>query len=239
MTKVILITGAQNGLGQEIAEKFQKEGGWEVIRTISDIRNFTAFQDELEVYAKSCCTEFANSQAIDVLVNCAGVNRIDYIEDMEEENWDLVMDTNAKGIFNVTKAALPYLKNSTFPGAVLNIVSNASHMPMTSSIAYNASKGAAHIMTLQMNRELKKRHNIDVFGISPNKLAGTEMSKYIDNRVPEQRGWTPEQAKQYQLNSLNAGEETDPKVLASFIHYLLHNKENHKFLTGCIIPYGA
>ena len=46
-------------------------------------------------------------------------------------------------------------------------------MPMTCSLAYNASKGAAHIMTLQLARELTKKHGITVFGIAPNKLKGT------------------------------------------------------------------
>jgi NAD(P)-dependent dehydrogenase (short-subunit alcohol dehydrogenase family) len=124
-------------------------------------------------------------------------------------------------------------------GTILNIVSNASHMPMTTSLAYNASKGAAHIMTLQMARELSKAHGITVFGISPNKLRGTEMSKDIEDQVVALRGWTPEYAKQYQLASLLAGEETDPDALAEFVAFLLSSKQRHKYLTGCILPYGA
>ena len=103
----------------------------------------------------------------------------------------------------------------------------------------NASKGAAHILTLQMARELTKKHGITVFGISPNKLKGTGMSRDIEEQVMATRGWTAEFARQYQLNSLLAGEETDPAALAEFIAFLLHNKERHKFLTGCILPYGA
>ena len=102
-----------------------------------------------------------------------------------------------------TDLALPELAKTR--GTVLNIVSNASHMPMTTSLAYNASKGAAHIMTLQLARELTKKHGITVFGISPNKLRGTEMSKDIEDQVVKHRGWTKEYAEQYQLNALLAG----------------------------------
>jgi len=137
----------------------------------------------------------------------------------------------------MTQWALPELKKTH--GTVLNIVSNASHMPMTTSLAYNASKGAAHIMTLQLARELTKKHGITVFGISPNKLRGTEMSKDIEDQVVKHRGWTPEYAQQYQLNALLAGEETDPAQLAEFVAFLLSTKPRHKYLTGCILPYGA
>jgi NAD(P)-dependent dehydrogenase (short-subunit alcohol dehydrogenase family) len=112
-------------------------------------------------------------------------------------------------------------------------------MPMTTSLAYNASKGAAHIMTLQLARELTKKHGITVFGISPNKLLGTEMSKDIEDQVVKHRGWTPEFAAQYQTNALLAGEETDPAQLAEFISFILSTKSRHKYLTGCILPYGA
>lgn len=174
---------------------------------------------------------------IDVLINCAGVNITGWLEDFEDADWDAVMDVNAKGIFKMTQWALPALQLSK--GTVINIVSNASHMPMTTSAAYNASKGAAHILTLQLARELSKKDGITVFGISPNKLAGTEMSRDIEEQVVRHRGWTPEYARQYQLNALLAGEETDPRQLAEFVAYLLTSKRHHKFLTGTVIPYGA
>jgi NAD(P)-dependent dehydrogenase (short-subunit alcohol dehydrogenase family) len=174
---------------------------------------------------------------LDVLINNAGINIIGHLEDFEPTDWDRIMDTNARGIFLMAKACLPLLARSK--GTILNIVSNASHMPMTGSLAYNASKGAAHIMTKQLARELTKRHGITVFGISPNKLAGTEMSDSIDRQVVETRGWTMEQARKYQLSALLAGEETNPSAVAGLVAYLLKTKYNHKYLTGCVIPYGA
>lgn len=201
--------------------------------------DFICFAPDFDIRDKLACSDFAKKLSndydrIDVLVNCAGINRINFLPDVSEAEWDEVIDTNAKGIFLMTQALLPML----YGGTVLNIVSNASHMPMTSSLAYNASKAAALMMTKQMNRELIKTHNITVFSVSPNKLRGTGMSDDIDQRVMALRGWTKEQAQAYQVASLPAGEETDPKVLAEFIGFLLSTKERHKYLAGCDIPYG-
>ena len=220
----ILVTGGANGLGAAIAAELRTHGN-DIIIIYDRIVGDNVLRPQFL------------PQELDVLINCAGINITGWLENFAECDWDSVMDVNAKGIFMMTKACLPQLIASK--GTVLNIVSNASHMPMTTSLAYNASKGAAHIMTLQLARELTKKHGITVFGISPNKLRGTEMSRDIERQVVENRGWTPEFAAKYQADALLSGEETDPVVLAKFIAYLLSSKENHKFLTGCIIPYGA
>ena len=220
----ILVTGGGAGLGKAIVNALQRDGHEVIVfdsKNGADVRRPTGPVPE----------------RLDVLINCAGVNITGWLENFSEAQWDAVMDVNAKGIFKMTQWALPELAKTR--GTVLNIVSNASHMPMTTSLAYNASKGAAHIMTLQLARELTKKHGITVFGISPNKLKGTEMSEDIERQVVQHRGWTKEFAEQYQLNALLAGEETDPVQLAEFVAFLLSNKPRHKYLTGCVLPYGA
>ena len=142
----ILVTGAAKGLGKAIYEALEKENH----EVIGYDRNYG--QDVLK--PKLAC------EKLDVLINCAGINLIDWLEDFTDEAWDQVINVNAKGIFKMVQAYLPMLKESK--GTVLNIVSNASHMPMTCSLAYNASKGAAHIMTLQLARELTKKYGITV-----------------------------------------------------------------------------
>ena len=219
----ILVTGAAKGLGKAIYEALEKENH----EGIGYDRNYG--QDVLK--PKLAC------EKLDVLINCAGINLIDWLEDFTDEAWDQVINVNAKGIFKMVQAYLPMLKESK--GTVLNIVSNASHMPMTCSLAYNASKGAAHIMTLQLARELTKKYGITVFGIAPNKLKGTGMSAAIDDQVVATRGWTKEYAQEYQLQGLLCGEETPPEKVAEFIAFLLQSKDHHKHLTGCILPYGA
>lgn len=228
----ILITGSKSGLGRELAIALNLAG--------HNVIEFDA-KDGYDVTSEASIGYFVRKKLfdtkLDVLINNAGVNMIDWLDDLTEETWDRVMDVNAKGIFMMTKAVLPWLNHSK--GTVINIVSNAAHVPMNSSLAYNASKGAAHIMTRQMARELFARHGVHVLGIAPNKLAGTEMSKSIDEQVVRTRGWTKEYAHEYQLKSMPIGEETPPKAVAEFIAYLLTSKEHHKYLHGCVIPYGA
>jgi NAD(P)-dependent dehydrogenase (short-subunit alcohol dehydrogenase family) len=221
--RVALVTGSSSGLGFLIAEQLSCQG--------YDVVNFDR--------SHGCDVRAPRPQQlpsrIDVLVNCAGVNRIGWLPDVQSWDWDEVMDVNAKGIFLMTQACLPQLKESR--GTVVNIVSNAAWTPMRCSAAYNASKGAALTLTKQLARELIK-DGITVFAVSPNKLRDTGMSLDIDEQVMATRGWTREQAQAYQLQGLLIGEETDPERCAEFIAWLLSSKERHKYLAGCNLPYG-
>lgn len=230
MTKRYLITGAGSGLGKAIYDAIRAPASVIGLET-SDINLC-----EPEDYKK--LPKLLSNTPVDYVINCAGVNYINWLEETPHLKWEQLIDTNARAIFLMTKELINR-KLLTSPAAIVNIVSNASHIPMTNSIAYNASKAAAHIMTLQMARELRPRHNITVFGVSPNKMHSTGMTDYIDKRVCELRGWTPEEARKYQLASLPAGVETDPAAVAEFITFLLSSRERHMYLNGCIIPYGA
>lgn len=235
--KNLVVTGGSSGLGKAIVERAVESGRWDSITNVSlsktglhGVNDYIAdlrYPYQLRALDKVPC---------DVLINCAGVNYISWLEDMEADEWDRLMDINARSIFLTTRALLDTLVQG---GTVLNIISNASHMPMTASLAYNASKGAAHIMTLQLARELTRSQGITVFGISPAKMSGTEMSEYIAKRVPDVRGWTPEYADEYQRKGLLTGEEIVPDILAEFVHWLIEEKRRHFHLSGCVIPYGA
>lgn len=239
LRRVAVVTGGSSGLGRAvieqmlITESFTHIFDWS-LDTLVDVRSEESIKVAKNKLLAQLSTDITDQPKIDVLVQCAGINLIEFIPSLDVDDWDKVMNTNARGLWLVVK----HLADALRGGTVLNIVSNASHMPMTSSAAYNASKGAAAILSKQMSRELIKTHNITCFAVSPNKLSGTGMSDYIDNKVCELRGWTPEQARAYQLSSLPAGEETDVNILAEFIAFLLSSKERHKFLAGVDIPYG-
>lgn len=221
----IIVTGGDAGLGAAIVDALRKAGHSVLVYDIKrslDILN----PDPL----------LTLTFRVDVLINCAGVNKINWLQNVTEADWDHVMGVNVKGIFKMTQAFLPNLLKTK--GTVLNIVSNAAHMPMRCSAAYNASKGAALILTKQLARELTSQ-GVTVFSVSPNKLRGTEMSDSIDQQVVATRGWSMEEAQRYQLAGLLTGEETPPEAVAEFIAFLLQDKEHHRFLAGCDIPYGA
>ena len=268
---IVAVTGANSGLGKAIvrAIRDQEDSADFLVLEIAgpdsealDSNYFFScdladrYENLLAAgFIKDCTTHFLAAsigQPYDdyypILINCAGVNYIDWFEQADFDHFDRLMNINVKAglmlIQNLIghKPPLQSMESVDWfngTGAILNIVSNASHVPMTNSTFYNASKGAMHIATLSLARELRKTHGICVFGISPNKLSGTGMSDYIEERVPGLRGWTPEQAQQYQLNALPAGEETDPDQLAEFIAFLLSRPERHKYLTNTILPYGA
>jgi NAD(P)-dependent dehydrogenase (short-subunit alcohol dehydrogenase family) len=219
----ILITGASSGLGAALFAKLSIGYGHSVI------------DYSLATGCDVLTPNLRGFSELDVLINCAGINEINWLPDVTEDEWDRVVDVNLKGIFLMTQAALPLLRASK--GTVINIVSNAAHVPMRCSAAYNASKGGALILTKQLARELAP--DITVFSVSPNKLSGTGMSRHIDSRVTVTRGWTEEQARKYQLSALLPGEETPPEAIADFIAFLLSNKQRHKYLAGCDISYGA
>jgi NAD(P)-dependent dehydrogenase (short-subunit alcohol dehydrogenase family) len=181
----VLITGASSGLGAHIAHQI---ASWSPLDDEVEIIDWSREKgiDISDQWSVAEVAALLDQKKVDILVNCAGVNEIRTIDKLTVQGWDQVLNVNARGIFLVTKDLLENLRG----GTVLNIISNASNVPMTGSLAYNASKGAAKIMTLQMHRELFKSHQITVFGISPNKLSGTGMSEYIDKRVCVERGWT-------------------------------------------------
>ena len=240
MMKNVVITGVGSGLGKEIAIQFKNQ------KDEFNVIGIDVFMPDDSYEYVDCfirhdvrCNLFAEGSGIDgcdILINNAGVNYINNFEDISIADWDRVIDTNVKSIFKMSKSFLSMLKESG--GTIMNVVSNAHRMPMTHSAAYNASKGAAEILTRQMARELTKRFGITVFGINPNKLSGTGMSNYIDDRVQELRGWTAEQAKEYQMTSLLSGEETNPEDVAELVVWLLSEKRRHKYLTGCLLDLG-
>jgi len=220
----ILVTGSSNGLGRELVNILLQQ-------------HHIVHEYDLADGCDVCVPNLARIEELDVLINNAGVNDIDWLEYFTSARWDHIMDTNTKGIFMMSQACLPMLAKSR--GTIVNIVSNAASVPMRCSLAYNASKAAAHMMTLQLARELTPKHGITVFGIAPNKMAGTRMSQQIDRAVQQTRGWSPEQAEAYQRQSLLTGRETPPEAVADFIAFLLSDKTRHEYLSGCVLPYGA
>ncbi len=83
---------------------------------------------------------------LDILVNNAGIYRRGLVEDTTEQEWDTVLDVNAKGVFLGTKFAIPAMRASG-GGSIVNISSVAGIIGSKQSTAYNASKGAVRLLT--------------------------------------------------------------------------------------------
>ena len=159
--KVALISGGARGMGAVEAKMFVQEGakvvigdvldedgkqteseinetGGECVFVHLDVTDETAWQDAVA----AAVDRFGK---LDILVNNAGIARINNVEDTTSDEWDLVMDINAKGVFLGTKAAIPEIRK-TGGGSIVNISSIAGLTGGRTS-SYAASKGAVRLLT--------------------------------------------------------------------------------------------
>lgn len=179
--KVAIVTGAAKGMGKEEAILFAKEGAKVVVADI--------LKDEAELVANeiiknggeaiSCKLDVSKAKdwkklaeeidekwgKVDVLVNNAGILSLAGIEDADEDEWDRVMDINAKGVFLGIKYILPLMKK-TKNGSIINISSIYGLIGSGAAVAYHASKGAVRLLTKTVAAELAK-YNIRVNSIHP------------------------------------------------------------------------
>ncbi|NKB97297.1 MAG: SDR family NAD(P)-dependent oxidoreductase [Pseudomonadales bacterium] len=116
---------------------------------------------------------------LDILINNAGIVDSGAIEQFEEASWDRIFAVNTKGIFLMTKAALPHLKSSG-QGAVVNTASIAGKKGYPNMSAYCGSKFAAIGITQSLSAELAP-DNIRVNAICPG-MVGTAM--WLDHLLP-------------------------------------------------------
>jgi len=159
--KVALISGGARGMGAVEAKMFAAEGakvvigdmlvdegrqveaeinesGGECVFVQLDVTDENAWQDAV-------ATTVARFGKLDILINNAGIARINSVEDTTSEEWDLVMDINAKGVFLGTKAAIPEIRKAG-GGSIVNISSIAGLTGGRTS-SYAASKGAVRLLT--------------------------------------------------------------------------------------------
>ncbi len=160
--KVALISGGARGMGAVEAKMFAQEGakvvigdvlgedgkrteaeineaGGECVFVQLDVTDETAWQEAV-------AAAVARFGKLDILVNNAGIARLNTVEDTTSEEWDLVMDINAKGVFLGTKAAIPELRK-VGGGSIVNISSIAGLTGSGHVSSYSASKGAVRLLT--------------------------------------------------------------------------------------------
>ncbi|WVW37808.1 3-oxoacyl-[acyl-carrier-protein] reductase [Aeromonas phage Gekk3-15] len=226
----IIVTGHRNGLGKALYDMLR--GGECNGNRGHNVIGYDFLENDDVANPSDWLAEVGE---VDILINCAGINHNAWFDELKRADHENVMDTNANSIVYMVKAVLPQLIASK--GTVINIVSNAANMPMTSSLSYNMAKAAALMATKQLAHELTRKHGITVFSVSPNKLSGTVMSSYIESKVCEVRGWTPEFAADYQKKSLMHGLETPPEAVARMIVHLIESGDMI-YMSGCDIPFG-
>ncbi len=160
--KVALITGAARGQGAAEARLFAKEGAKVVLADVLD-RDGTAVAAEIaelggealyvhldvsseDDWQQAVEAAVSSYGKLDVLVNNAAIWRGGHVADTSSEQWDQVLDVNAKGVFLGTKLAIGEMRKAG-GGSIVNISSTAGLVGSRTSTAYSASKGAVRLFT--------------------------------------------------------------------------------------------
>ena len=189
--KVTLITGAGSGIGREMALVFAREGAMVIINDVSS-ENAQATVSEIEksggkadyIIADVSHTKqvdemvkkiLTHHQAIDVLVNNAGISCVGALHETTEEELDRVLRINLKGPMVMSQAVLPSMLKRK-KGSIIHISSAVAEMGVMRRAVYTATKGALLSLTRAMQVDYAK-DNIRVNAILP----GTILTPFVEN----------------------------------------------------------
>jgi NAD(P)-dependent dehydrogenase (short-subunit alcohol dehydrogenase family) len=211
----ILVTGGSGGLGKRIAQGLFMAG--HTVTTMG--RDNCDISCELE-YIGDINTALGGRIGFDAVIHCAGENYIAPHNDLQIQDIERLFMVNAVSNFHINRILL----NRGLQIAC-HIISDAAWTPMTHSLAYNVSKAAQLMVMRQMAHEIKPDKCI-IFGVSPGKIADTDMSKYIDNTFPALRGMTYEEGRKYQASRLKTG-EMSPDTVANFVKAIFRTISTH------------
>ena len=177
--KTALVTGAGSGIGKCIAETYAREGAWVALADVNleaaksaalaignnaiAVRCDVTKRSDIDAAINETLSAFGG---LDILVNNAGATHVNkpFLE-INEADYDRIFAVNVKGIFQFCQAIVPHYRKQK-SGAIINIGSTAGIRPRPGLSAYNATKGAVHLLTKSLAVELAP-DNIRVCAIAP------------------------------------------------------------------------
>jgi NAD(P)-dependent dehydrogenase (short-subunit alcohol dehydrogenase family) len=163
MDRAALITGGSSGIGLAIARMLRDEGfGLTVASRTAEKVEAAARELDAEAVAADVSNEEDCERLVaahrerfgrlDVLVNSAGIGIAGQLAELTTKRWDLQVGVNLRGLFLVTRFAIPMLRDSR--GIVVNLASIAGTIPSPGLAAYGATKAAVISLTHSLNAEL-------------------------------------------------------------------------------------
>ena len=199
--KVALVTGGARGIGEAIVRRFAEQGAIVAFTYVSEnssakaqaiVDDLTAAGATVQAY-RSDAAKFAEAEALigdvikafgrlDIVVNNAGITRDNLMLRMTEQQWDDVMQTNLKSVFNMTKHALrPMLKQRS--GSIINMSSVVGVFGNAGQANYAASKAGIFGFSKSIAKEYGNR-NIRCNAIAPGYIE-TEMTQVLTDEVKQ------------------------------------------------------
>lgn len=221
--RVVIITGASRGLGKEIALRFGRAGDRVVMNYLTRERDAAAVADEVSCSGGEAVTFRADVRvpsevdamvmeavnrwdAVDVLVNNAGLTRDGLLLRLSEQDWDDVLATNLKGAFHCVRSVSPIMIKKR-KGHIINISSIVGMQGREGQANYSASKAGLIGLSRAAARELGG-FNIKVNTVLPGYMP-TEMGEQVSGMILER----------IQKDNV-LGRVSDPREVAEFIFNL-------------------
>lgn len=234
--KYVLVTGASRGIGRAIALNFAKNGYHVFLNCSKSIAELETVKSEIENIPNGSCDLFigdvgnanfvsemfghihAKCDALDVLVNNAGIAHIGLLTDMTDEEWSRLLQTNLSSVFYCCRATIPPMVSKK-AGKIINISSMWGTVGASCEAAYSATKSGIHGLTKGLAKELAPS-NIQVNAIACGCI-DTSMNHQLD---ATERASLEEE--------IPAGRFGSPQEIADFVMQLV---DSPAYLTGQII----
>ena len=242
MTKTVVVTGGGSGIGRAICRELA-DRGWRVI--VTDIRADAAAETasllkgqgheahSLDVTdaeaARSLAEDIATRLGLDAWVSNAGVSRMRRFAEITEEEYDLTVNINLKGVFLCGQAAARAMIAQGRGGTIVNTASMAGKQGRVPFLAdYVASKFGVIGLTQAMAFELAE-HNITVNSVCPGFVATPMQDRELAWEA-ELKGSTVDEVRESWVTDTPLGRLQQPEDVANAVGFLLSDKAS--FITG-------